>query len=153
MPESKSMSYPTLRVRALIVRDGHVLLARLLCRPVAFLPGGRVEPGEPVEDALRREVQEECGVSAERIEYLGAVENLWNENGRRIHDLSHFFLVEAAALRASFTPQCNDEGVELYWAPAAQVQVEPVKPESVKRLLCGWLDGRRDAWWAYEQEA
>jgi 8-oxo-dGTP diphosphatase len=153
MPESKSMSYPTLRVRALIVSDGHVLLARLQSRPVAFLPGGRVEPGEPIADALKREVREECGVAAERIEYLGAVENVWSENGRRIHDLSHFFLVESAALRVSFTPQCNDDGVELCWVAAAQVQSEPVKPESVKRLLCGWLDGQRDAWWAYEQEA
>jgi 8-oxo-dGTP diphosphatase len=153
MPEGKSMSYPTLRVRALIVDDGHILLARLQSRPVAFLPGGRVEPGEAMADALRREVREECGAAAECIQYLGAVENVWSEDGRRIHDLTHFFLVESAALRASVTPQCNDEGVELYWVAAAQVHAEPLKPESMKRLLCGWLNGRRDTWWAHEQEA
>ena len=147
------MSFPTLRVRALIVNEGHVLLARLQSRPVAFLPGGRVEPDESIADALVRELREECGVAVERIEYLGAVENLWSEGGRRIHDLSHFFLAESDGLRPSFTPQCNDEGVELYWVSATQVRSEPVKPESVKQLLCKWLDGRREPWWAYEREA
>jgi 8-oxo-dGTP diphosphatase len=149
------MSHPTLRVRALIVSAGQVLLARLRVRPVAFLPGGRVEPGESLVDALAREVKEECGAVPERIEYLGAVENLWleDEDGRRIRDLSHFFLVESVGLDPSAAPRCNDEGVEMYWVPSSQVKHEPVKPESVKRLLCNWLDGVRDTWWAYEQEA
>ena len=52
----------TLRVRALIVREEHLLLCRLSSRPVAFLPGGRVEAGETLEAAMRRELIEETGV-------------------------------------------------------------------------------------------
>jgi len=52
----------TLRVRALIVREEHLLLCRLSSRPVVFLPGGRVEAGETLEAAMRRELIEETGV-------------------------------------------------------------------------------------------
>jgi 8-oxo-dGTP diphosphatase len=153
MPDRTDMSRPTLRVRALLVSAGHILLARLQVRPVAFLPGGRVEPGEALMDALSREVKEECGAVAEKIAYLGVAENIWRENGRRMHDLSHFFLVESRDLDPSVTPRCNDEGVEMYWIPSSQMKHEPIKPESVKQLLCNWLDGARNTWWAYEREA
>jgi 8-oxo-dGTP diphosphatase len=90
MPGSAYTEHPTLRVRALIVSANHLLLALLLTKPVSFLPGGQVEPRESLVTALAREVMEECGAVAEQTEYLGAVENLWIENGQRIHDLSHY---------------------------------------------------------------
>jgi 8-oxo-dGTP diphosphatase len=37
----------------------------------AFLPGGGVEPGETSEQALRREVREECGYAIDAVERLG----------------------------------------------------------------------------------
>ena len=147
------MPYPTIRVRALIVSNNYLLLARLRTRPVSFLPGGRVEPSESLVAALQREVYEECEAVAEGIEYLGAVENLWVEDGRRIHDLNHFFRVECASLNSAHTPYCNDEGVAMRWVPVEQVADEPIKPESLKQLLCSWFGGNRDVWWAYEQES
>ena len=57
-------------VAVLIRSDGAVLLAQ---RPETKVysgywefPGGKIEPGEPVPDALRREVREELGVEVER---------------------------------------------------------------------------------------
>jgi 8-oxo-dGTP diphosphatase len=57
-------------VAVLIRSDGRALLAR---RPAGKVyagywefPGGKVEPGEPVEDALAREIREELGVAIER---------------------------------------------------------------------------------------
>ncbi len=62
-------------VYVLAVRDGRVLLARIAPGfPGAgcwTLPGGGVEWGEHPEDALRREVHEETGLTLGAIEYLG----------------------------------------------------------------------------------
>jgi 8-oxo-dGTP diphosphatase len=65
------MSAPVdVAVAVLIRSDGRALLAR---RPAGKVyagywefPGGKVEPGEPVEDALAREIREELGVAIER---------------------------------------------------------------------------------------
>jgi len=65
------MSAPVdVAVAVLIRSDGAVLLAR---RPESKVysgywefPGGKIEPGEPVLDALRREIREELGVEIEQ---------------------------------------------------------------------------------------
>lgn len=63
-------------VAAALFRDGRLLLAQRT-RPADLaglweLPGGKVEPGETVEDALRRELREELGVDVSGGERIGA---------------------------------------------------------------------------------
>ncbi|WP_198654704.1 MULTISPECIES: NUDIX domain-containing protein [Nocardia] len=42
--------------RAVVRRDGDILLVKQRTKDWSFLPGGHVEPGERVEDALIREI-------------------------------------------------------------------------------------------------
>ena len=59
----------TLGVRAALLREGadgaEVFLVRHSYVPGWHLPGGAVEPGETVADAMVREVREECAVAVE----------------------------------------------------------------------------------------
>jgi ADP compounds hydrolase len=60
-----------------VTLDGRVLLAversPALDRGVLVLVGGSVEPGEPLDRTANRELQEELGWRAARLDYLGEV--------------------------------------------------------------------------------
>src|SRR5690606_19591018 len=66
--------------------DDRVLLARWTeGRRVAWtMPGGGLEAGEDPEDAVRREVREETGYSANSLELLG-IHSRVIPTGRRTH--------------------------------------------------------------------
>jgi ADP-ribose pyrophosphatase YjhB (NUDIX family) len=68
-------------------RDDHVLLIRQLAKWT--FPGGRVDIGEDLDAAARREVHEETGLRATVGEYLGVVEHTR-------HD-THYFLMTFVA--------------------------------------------------------
>src|SRR5438105_4919222 len=67
-------SRPYLAVSAAIIRDGHVLVARRArgaSTGVFTLPGGVVEAGETLHQAIVREVMEETGIAIEPVALAG----------------------------------------------------------------------------------
>ncbi|MEP6768362.1 MAG: nucleoside triphosphatase NudI [Acidobacteriota bacterium] len=105
--------------------EGRVLLCRMAPDRGVFpgqwaLPGGGVEPGERIEDALRREVREELGIELLSIAPLffkdGVLEKTFANGSRRpIHMV---FLVYRCA-PASRSVRLNEEFTELLWADAS----------------------------------
>ena len=67
-------------VAGLVVNDkGEILLIKSPRRGWEY-PGGMVEPGESLEDALIREIREETGVSAEIAGFVGICKNLGTDS-------------------------------------------------------------------------
>ncbi len=102
-------------VAAVIERDGKMLIAR---RPAdAHLgglwefPGGKPEPGETMEEALRREIEEELDAPATVGEEIETVE--WTYPDKRIR--LHFF---RCRLHGEPRPL---EGQEIAWVPRADL--------------------------------
>lgn len=93
---------PVLAVGAVAFDDaGRVCLIRRGRPPMAgrwSLPGGRVEHGERLEEALRRELREETGLEVEVHELVEAVEIL--DGDRHYVVLDFRCLVVGGALRA-----------------------------------------------------
>jgi len=81
------------RVRAVIVRDGKLLVSRerRRGREHVLLPGGRVQNGESITEALIREVNEETGLDVvpERLLYVAEVVGVYG-----VHDLNLVWLAK-----------------------------------------------------------
>src|SRR5580693_402676 len=99
--DERSRTYPTrpyLAVSAAIFRDGRVLIVRR-ARPPAHglytLPGGGVEIGETLEQALIREVREETALDIAPVGLVGFREAIARDGAGRIE--RHFVILPFAA--------------------------------------------------------
>ena len=67
----------TIGVRALLVRDSSVLLVRHTYQDHWYLPGGRVEKRETLEQAIRRELDGEIEATVGGVELFGVCTNFF----------------------------------------------------------------------------
>lgn len=87
---------PRLGCGAAIVQDGRLLLVRRLREPEAGcwgLPGGKVDWLEPVEQAVRREIEEELAIRLTTLALLCVVDQIDAQRGE--HWLAPVYLAEA----------------------------------------------------------
>ena len=111
-------SHLQLAVSAAIFRDGKLLLVRRARTPakgVYTLPGGRVEFGEALHDALTREIDEETGL---RIDIIGLAG--WREVLPAAGGGGHYVILPFAARWRAGEPRLNEELDDFQWrAPDA----------------------------------
>ena len=98
-----------IRVGAIILKDGKLLMVGNQRSDYLYSVGGRIKFGETAEEAIVREVFEETGVKME-IERLGFVhENYFygdapSNNGKLIYEISFFFYMKVPN---DFVPKCD----------------------------------------------
>jgi mutator protein MutT len=108
---------PQVCVGAIAVDDERLLLVRRGNPPAAgswSVPGGRVEPGETVGEAVVREVREETGLEALCGPLLGWVE--------RIGDDHHFVILDfIVEVLEPVDPVAGDDASDAAWIPLNDV--------------------------------
>ena len=105
---------PVVAVGAVAVRGDSVLLVRRGRGPAAgawSVPGGRVEPGEALHEAVVRETYEETALEVVVERFLG-----WAE---RIDAEHHFVILDFAVtlLDSEAQPTAGDDAQEAAWVP------------------------------------
>jgi 8-oxo-dGTP diphosphatase len=114
-----SRTYPTrpyLAVSAAIFRDGKVLIVRRGRAPangLYTLPGGGVELGETLEEAVVREVREETALDVEPVALAGYRQAIAHDAAGRIE--RHFVILPFAARWIAGEVSLNEELAEAHW--------------------------------------
>jgi mutator protein MutT len=109
---------PVLAVGAIIVDDGRILLVQRGNEPGRGLwsvPGGRVEPGEQLRQAVVREVREETGLAVIVGDLAGHVERIGEDYHLVILD---FF---AGPVERNRELTAGDDAADARWVPFADV--------------------------------
>jgi ADP-ribose pyrophosphatase YjhB (NUDIX family) len=117
---------PYLAVSAAIVRDGHVLVVRRAhasTKAVFTLPGGAVEAGETLEEAVRREVHEETGLSIAPVALAGHREVIERDASGRVK--RHFVILAFAARWLGGEANPNVELAEVRWLRPCELRQLP----------------------------
>lgn len=113
---------PVLAASIAVFREGKVLLAQRGKAPALglySLPGGRIEPGERLEAAVLRELEEEVGLQAEVLGFVDHVEHI--EQGTDGTITAHAVICAYAGRWLSGEPALTDEAVDILW-------VDPFNP-------------------------
>lgn len=108
---------PTVCAGSVVVHDGDLLLVRRGHGPAAgewSVPGGRVEAGETVAEAVVRELREETGLEGICGPLIG-----WTE---RLDDDGHFVILDfEVTIFERQPPVAGDDAAEACWVALHEV--------------------------------
>src|ERR1022692_3987083 len=113
---------PYLAVSAAIIRDGKVLMVRRARNPalgIYTLPGGAVETGETLMQAVIREVREETTLEVEPVALAGHREAIARDAQGRVE--RHFVILCFAARWLSGEPVLNEELDDARWLAPSEL--------------------------------
>lgn len=128
------------RVGGVYIDGDRILLVRheKKGRTYWLLPGGGVEFGEDLDEALRRELREECAVDTETGRLLFTNSSIPPDRHRHVLNFTFYGRVTRGEARLN-----EDDGVlrEVAWVPRADVERLLFFPNFKRQLLAHWDAG------------
>jgi ADP-ribose pyrophosphatase YjhB (NUDIX family) len=107
---------PLVGVGAVIVEENRVLLIRRGQPPLLgewSLPGGVLECGETLREAVAREAREETGLLVETAEMLGVYERVIRDDERRVR--YHYVLVDFLCRPVGGDLKAGSDAADVRW--------------------------------------
>ncbi len=129
-------SWPVVGVGGIVLRDGKVLLVRRANPPYAgqwAIPGGKVQAGETLAEAVVREIFEETAIRVSCGELLYHFEHIERHDDDEL--ARHYVVLDFAAHYLSGTVQAADDALEARWLSMDELSQWPINPLT-RRALC-----------------
>ncbi|MDN7587041.1 NUDIX hydrolase [Burkholderia seminalis] len=107
---------PIPAVIGIVLRERDVLLVRRANPPDAGcwgFPGGKIEPGEPIADAVVREIAEETTVAVDALDAFTALDAFDYDAGGAVRQ--HFIMVAVLCRWLRGTPAAGDDALDARW--------------------------------------
>ncbi len=120
-------------VYAAILVDGCALLVHAHSTGKFMFPGGGVEPGERLEEALRREVREETGLEVEVGRFAAFQEEFLYYDPGDVAYHCYLFYYHCRPLTEGVTSQYQLQGEEAErpeWVPLSKLRVEQIQSQA-----------------------
>jgi enamine deaminase RidA (YjgF/YER057c/UK114 family) len=131
--KKKAQRYPEPTVGALILNEkDEVLLVRShKWRHRYVIPGGHIELGERLEEALQREIAEETGLEIHDCSFIGFQEFIYDD---AFWKKRHFLFFDYACRTDMEQVTLNDEGQSYAWVPLDRALTYPIEPYTARAI-------------------
>lgn len=126
--------------KAIIVNNGKVLLLREAMYDEGIntgkwdVPGGRINPEEPILEGLQREITEESGLMVETEEVLGVFETFPEIKGEHCHIVRVFYKAKTLSTEVTLSPD-HDAYEWVSVEELAGKELVSSLPELIKKVL------------------
>lgn len=129
----KIQQYPEPTVGAIVVNHERkfLLIQSHKWRGNYVIPGGHVELGETLEDALKREISEETGLKISNIKFLCVQEFIFD---RAFWKKRHFIFFNYSCNTQSLRVRLNSESESSIWVTVEEAKTLPVEPYTRKTI-------------------
>jgi len=130
---------PLVGVGAIIVENERVLLVKRGHAPLLgewSIPGGVLELGEALEEAVVRETLEETGLRVETAGLLGVYDRVLRDADERT--LYHYVLVDYLCHRVSGEPHAAGDAAEVRWFSQEEVAQLPLPKDTAAVIKLGF---------------
>lgn len=124
---------PVAGVGAVIFNNGSVLLVRRKNPPREGnwgLPGGVVELGESIKEAVVREVREECGLEVEPVKRLTVFDSIARDEEGRVR--FHYILFEFLCRIIGGTMAPATDAADVRWVSLEKMEELPMSQETIR---------------------
>ncbi|MCW4019350.1 MAG: NUDIX hydrolase [Candidatus Bathyarchaeota archaeon] len=119
---------PVVGIGAVILHEGKILLAKRGNQPAKgewSIPGGAVEVGESLEEAVLRETREETGLEAAEPELLDVVDQAHRDAEGKVE--YHYVIIDYA-VKVKGEAKAASDADELRWVPLDEVEAYVLTP-------------------------
>ncbi len=135
------MSYPKsfashfIGVGGVVIHESHVLLVKLTYGPAKgkwLIPGGLVDAGELLQEAIVREILEETGIHVKPIGIIG-LRSMVRESD---HLTDLYCIFNCKADQEDLEVVNKDEEIdEVRWLPLTEIDSDPLVTEYTRKLI------------------
>jgi len=125
--------------RGVCVMDDRLLVCRTKGEANTYLPGGHVEFREEAAAGLRRELQEELGISCVVESFLGVVEHAFIQKGEQHCEVNLVFAINAPGLSSESAPASKEDHIEFAWLSVPGIAESDLEPKPLRDLIPQWL--------------
>ncbi len=140
---------PIVGVGAVVVDQGRVLLVQRGHEPSKgkwSLPGGMLELGESLTQAVAREVKEETGLNVEAIELVELIDRIHKESGPSGESVRYHYVIAdylcrvlGGTLRAASDADAARWAERAEWNSHSALALDPI---TVRVIEAGWQRAR-----------
>jgi len=130
-----TQTFPQVAAGAVVIEDGRVLLVKRKNPPSKdrwAIPGGRVFPGERLDEAVKREIREEAGIEID----VGEIVHVFDVIERNKQGLLsvHYVIIDFEAKHRGGELRAGDDALEVRWVDPEEFDALDVN-ESTRSLL------------------